>query len=99
MSEKPKGGGPAFPCPDVTWDSTDANLKGTQGDPGMPLRDWLAGQYTPPADDVVSMCEILFKTMPAGCGNWPMLCKREARAHLRYYEADAMLAEREKAKE
>ena len=77
-------GGPAFPSPSYADDWI----------PGMSLRDWFAGHYEPTEGDVTTMCLILFKHLPAGCDNWPMICRREARAHLRYYEADAMLKER-----
>ncbi len=93
-------GGPAFPSVTIEeLDDPTFYLPVKVYHPGMSLRDYLAMTYTPPETDVMTMCEIMFTQMPAGSAEWPMWHKREARARLRYNEADAMLKERKQGEE
>ncbi len=90
MTEKDDGG-PAFPRPDVTWPA--GHEHGTQGQSGMSLRDWFAGQ---------AMNGII-----ASCGDGAESCaiKKAAEltessftatvAKMSYEYADAMLKARE----
>lgn len=76
-------GGPAFPRPDVTWSDAE-RLTGTQGHPGMSLRDWFAGQ-------ALAGGTVFFGDDWADRSVWDS----ELIAKQAYMIADAMLAERE----
>lgn len=89
-----KDGGPAFPRTVQAW---DGNL--THAD-GMTLRDWFAGMST--AGGAIDLlhregCEAMIgEPMPedmVGMVKWRM----KVIARLKYIEADAMIAAREKA--
>ncbi len=105
MTTERNDGGPAFPTQRMKLlVPKKGDMKDTRpvvtGHIGMSLRDWFAGHYEPPANEIESACELLFPhSVPTGEAKWPMLCKRQARAKLRYMEADDMLAEREKGEQ
>lgn len=75
-------GGPAFPRPDVVWENQATGWQdGTQGHPGMSLRDWFAGQALAGmhARDIFDEGQ----------------ATPTQRATLAYIDADAMLAARQ----
>jgi len=105
MSQPIDDGGPAFPHGEIVEEMRDEKGKTTghrvyDAQPGMSLRDWLAGQEKiDPAEDFNwDVCEALAGPRPTG--DWltnPLDWFRwEAswRAAMRYARADAMLAAR-----
>jgi len=75
-------GGFAFPA--------EGPSKGQFENPGMSLRDWFAGETDIPLDVAANAAKELFGE---GASIKQALVTR---AHLRYAEADAMIAERDK---
>lgn len=81
-----KDGGPAFATPPTTvtrWDCGDEYQETQNGQAGMSLRDWFASQA------LAGMCH---------CGATSTENSASHLARAAYAVADALLAEREKAK-
>lgn len=90
-----KTGGSAFPIPHPEMVMSGQSVKETQG---MTLRDYFAASYEPDISKITgsdaSSLGLPFpkETTLLGWSKW----KSKLRAKLRYIEADAMLAERDK---
>ena len=67
MSEiKLKDGGPAFPVPMETAHSYPGTRESMEGDPGMTLRQWYAGQALVGLLANPKNCELLARQTPRG---------------------------------
>lgn len=90
-------GGPAFPATVQGW-----NDRLSQGQSGMTLRDWFAGQLVLPPDGISTTWAeaIMGEKAPDWQLDSSLDCVRwwlTAEARARFLAADAMLAERAKA--
>jgi len=92
-----KDGGPAFPRIEGDWSDLDDSdgkhlyMRGEyKAEGGMSLRDWFAGHSGIPLDAALTAAEKMFGEEAT------IVQALKVRAALRYEEADAMIAERDR---